>query len=158
MPYEWTEPELYLEHPNGVKVWHTYKGYGGAMGYWFTTCESDDDVESGSEYIFDVRELPEPVGECGNKTDDEINALKITRAIDTGLLPLPESNQPEVVKEIPEFAWPTCPQCGKEIDVSRVMSGDCRAGCGRCNDRDGYALDKTHRGALVKYLNREVCD
>ena len=64
----------------------------------------------------------------------------------------------EKQKTLPAFKWPRCRQCGKEIDVSRVMSGECRAGCEQCNSRDGYALAKGHRAALIKYMNREVVD
>jgi len=111
MPMQWSEPELYLEHHNGVKVWHTYKNSGGnssRMAYWYTTCEAEDDVESRSEYVFDVRDLLVPseviaglVSEAPRNEDggalvpeDVLHATKITYAIDKGMLKLPPENQP----------------------------------------------------------------
>jgi hypothetical protein len=89
----WTEPELFLEHPNGVKVWRAYKD-NNRMTYWFTTAECDDDVESGSEFIFDVRDLPEPPKAMVGDDWDARHTATIVHAINEGLLPLPEENQP----------------------------------------------------------------
>ena len=57
MPYDWVEPELFVEH-GGVKVFHIYKNnfvHDGRRECWFTTdiCggESDDPC------AFDVRDL-----------------------------------------------------------------------------------------------------
>lgn len=167
MPYAWTDPELYLEHPSGVKVWNTYKGMRDyPMSSCFTTKECDDDCESGSSYVFDVHDLPDPPSEVlnalrdghGNVAPDVLYAAKITHAIDEGRLPLPPENQPEVAKEIPEFEWPKCRQCDKEITVSRHRDGTSTAYCPECNQRHGYAEAETHRGALVKYINRDVVD
>jgi len=59
MPYEWIEPEVFMEH-SGVVVYHVYKDdspqNGGAREYWFCleACESMDDGGN----TFDVRSLP----------------------------------------------------------------------------------------------------
>ena len=100
MPYEWTDPELFLTH-NGVNVYHTYKGGPGnevRMSYWFTTDAGDCDVESGGEYTFDVRELPNPPPEIfdacyqrGGSTD-ALHREQIKCALERGILPLPPDN------------------------------------------------------------------
>lgn len=54
MPTTWTEPETVIEH-NGVKVYHTYKGGECVSEYWYTTVETDDDIDG--ESAFDIRDL-----------------------------------------------------------------------------------------------------
>lgn len=172
MPYAWTEPELYLEHPSGVKVWNTYKGMRDyPMSSCFTTKECDDDCESGSSYVFDVYDLPEApddllqvalraavAADAAVTREDVEISVRIVNAINEGLLELPEENQPVARVEIPEFEWPVCPHCRKEITVSRHRDGTSTAYCPECNQRHGYAEAETHRGALVKYINRDVVD
>lgn len=95
MPMTWTEPEIYLEHPNGVKVYHTYKDNDRRMSYWFTTDESEDDVEACSgDYLFDVRDLPLDMPPEKGESEDVWMARRITAAIEQGLLNLPDHNQP----------------------------------------------------------------
>lgn len=103
MPMTWTEPEVYLEHPNGVKVYHTYKDNTKRMDYWFTTDESEDDIEACSgDYLFDVRDLPLDMPREKGESEDEWMARRITAAIDQGLLNLPDHNEPNISRAVAE--------------------------------------------------------
>jgi hypothetical protein len=59
MPYEWKEPDLFLEH-NGVAVYHCYDDDSIVSEYWYTTDITDSDTEYPNPETaqFDVRELP----------------------------------------------------------------------------------------------------
>jgi hypothetical protein len=75
-------------------VYHTYKDSDRRMCYWYTTDESEDDIEmSTGEYIFDVRDLKVDLKPEGEETAEEWHRRKILRAIDEGMLKLPEHNQ-----------------------------------------------------------------
>lgn len=66
MPYitEHQSAELYMEHA-GVEIYHVYKNNEidqGARTYWFAVHDDgDDDTAHGSNGVFDVRCLPEPL-------------------------------------------------------------------------------------------------
>lgn len=98
MPYEWTEPELFMEH-RGAQVYHTYKGGPGneyQQDYWYTTDSACDDVEG--EYddnpIFDVRDLPVPADLPACADDDARHSYIVRAAIDSGDLAFPEGYGP----------------------------------------------------------------
>jgi len=84
MPYQWIDPELFLEH-NGVAVYHCYEDDGPVSYYWYTTDPSDDNrVWSKPESSqFDVRTLPD----LGLDVNDfENHATIIQQAIQVGLI------------------------------------------------------------------------
>jgi hypothetical protein len=84
MPYQWIDPELFLEH-NGVAVYHCYEDDGPVSYYWYTTDPSDDNrVWSKPETAqFDVRTLPD----LGLDVNDfENHATIIQQAIQVGLI------------------------------------------------------------------------
>ena len=77
MPQGWTPPEEFLTHKD-VTIYHVYKDDDmdqGARDFWYTTCESGGE---GSEYEFDVRELPD--------YDEADHAGTVKAAIEAGLL------------------------------------------------------------------------
>ena len=127
MPNRWTPPELFLTHSNGVKVWHTYKEFGGnasKMEYWYTTYEAEDDAESGSAYIFDVRDLDGVTQETvdimrTSPNREQLHREIITHAISQGKLRLPFENRP---KDYPQWRTVTvekqvrvCPDCSASM-------------------------------------------
>ena len=59
MPYQWVEPELFLEQ-GGVAVYHCYDDQGHASYFWYTTDPHDDNCDwaKSDSAQFDVRELP----------------------------------------------------------------------------------------------------
>lgn len=85
MPYEWVEPEMFLEH-EGVAVYHCYDDGSMVSWYWYTVDPSDcnyKDPEIGSDAQFDVRDLPN----LGLDVSDEKNHIAIIRhAIKEGLI------------------------------------------------------------------------
>jgi len=96
MPMTWTEPEVFVTHPNGVKVYHTYKDNDRRMCYWYTTDECEDDIEmSNGAYIFDVRDLKVDLKPEDGEGEEAWHRRKILHAIDEGMLKLPEYNQPQ---------------------------------------------------------------
>jgi len=84
MPYQWIDPELFLEH-QGVAVYYAYEDGGNACYYWYTTDPSDDDwtwSEPDSDQ-FDVRDLPNLGLDVQNRAN---HAQIIRQAISQGLI------------------------------------------------------------------------
>jgi hypothetical protein len=84
MPYQWVEPELFLEF-EGVAVYHCYDDNGRVSYYWYTTDPSDDncDFAKPDSAQFDVRDLPN----LGLDVKDfENHAAIIRHAIQVGLI------------------------------------------------------------------------
>jgi len=101
MPYEWVDPELFLEH-EGVAVYHCYDDGDMVSSYWYTTDPSDCNYkfpEIGSKAQFDVRDLPD----LGLAVDEPTNhALIIEHAIEEGLItgePTRETTSDEMERE-----------------------------------------------------------
>ncbi len=85
MPYGWIDPEIYLQH-NGVTVYHVYGTddvSNGPRTYWYGTDIECAEEGDGSEYTFDVRQLPRN-GHDPN-TDEGRKAI-IREAIEVGLV------------------------------------------------------------------------
>jgi hypothetical protein len=59
MPYQWVDPELFLEH-DGVAVYHCYDNDKVVSLFWYTTDAADDNCDSpnSGRAQFDVRDLP----------------------------------------------------------------------------------------------------
>ena len=84
MPYQWVEPELFLEH-NSVAVYHCYDDGGQKSWYWYTSEATDDNYDwtPADTAQFDVRSLPNG----GLDANDRPNHGTIIRqAIDAGLV------------------------------------------------------------------------
>ena len=84
MPYEWVEPDLFLEY-QGVAVYHCYDDNDIVSSYWYTTASSDDnrDWPQPETAQFDARELPD----LGLDANDPANHAAIIRgAIEAGLI------------------------------------------------------------------------
>lgn len=133
MPYEWSEPAVFMTH-NGVKVYHTYKGGPGneyQLDFWYTTepCEADEDC--GGDHTFDVRDLSVPLG-----TPDPPMGLGkrhkaiIAAAIDSGELPCPEGNRPasahgyaerECVVQLPHGSTVRTPEHPADCEYVRIV-------------------------------------
>lgn len=96
MPYEWTEPEVFMEH-HDAKVYHTYKGGPGneyQLSYWFTTDPVESDEDCHGDYTFDVRDLPVPPEADKCADEDARHAYIVRAAIDSGDLAFPEGYGP----------------------------------------------------------------
>lgn len=93
MPYEWTEPDLFLEFED-VAVYHCYDDGGELCWYWYTTDPSDDNVDwSPAESAqFDVRDLPN-LGLDANDTKN--HTAIIQHAIREGLI----TGEPAITEE-----------------------------------------------------------
>jgi hypothetical protein len=83
MPYEWVDPEMFLEH-KGVKVWHCYKD-DVVSGCWFTTDPSDCDTEFDNGAQFDAWDLI-PKESLRNGWDRDVQRMAIEIAIETSAL------------------------------------------------------------------------
>ena len=101
MPYQWIDPELFLEH-EGVAVYHCYDDGETISAYWYTTDVTDCDLEypnSDSAQV-DVRELPN----LGLAADDPKNHMAIIQnAIREGLItgePAVKSEPPPLIVKI----------------------------------------------------------
>jgi hypothetical protein len=85
MPYQWIDPELFLEFA-GVAVYHCYDDDSLVSTYWYTTDPSDCNYkfpEVSGEAQFDVRDLPD----LDLDGSDPLNHLAIIRhAISAGLI------------------------------------------------------------------------
>jgi hypothetical protein len=84
MPYEWLEPELFLEHA-GVAIYHCYDDDNVVSTYWYTTDASDCNVDApaGESSQFDVRDLPD----LGLATADRASHATIIKdALSAGIL------------------------------------------------------------------------
>ena len=84
MPYQWIDPELFLEFA-GVAVYHCYEEDGPVSYYWYTTDPSDDNRvwAHPDSAQFDVRTLPN----LGLDVKDfENHATIIQYAIQAGLI------------------------------------------------------------------------
>ena len=95
MPYQWVDPELFLEY-EGVAVYHCYDDGETINAYWYTTDVTDCDLEypNSDSAQFDVRELPN----LSLDADDPKNHTTIIQtAIIEGLI----TGEPEVKVEPP---------------------------------------------------------
>lgn len=85
MPFDWVEPELFLEH-RGIKIWHAYSAGDPQrqLSNVYTIAEWCDDstMDEADTHQFDVTELPQLPG----VSDHE---LIIRHAIDERRIPLP---------------------------------------------------------------------
>jgi hypothetical protein len=99
MPYQWIDPELFLEH-QGVAIYHCYDDYGELCGYWYTTDPADDNcvwVPSNTTQ-FDVRDLSS--GEL-DANDTHTHATIIRQAIEAGLITgEPAAQEPPIIVKI----------------------------------------------------------
>jgi hypothetical protein len=86
MPYEWVDPEVFVEHA-GVTVYHIYKNDFAGQGtrtYHFGTGIGCSDENPGENGEFDIRNLP---GAAGLDLDDvEVARAFLMAAIDDGHL------------------------------------------------------------------------
>ncbi len=95
MPYQWIEPEIFLEHEN-VAVYHCYDDLDNVSSYWYTTDPSDCNYKHPeSNAQFDVRDLPT----LGLDANDQSNhAAIIQHAITEGLI----TGEPAITTEPPK--------------------------------------------------------
>jgi hypothetical protein len=101
MPYEWVDPELFLEH-EGVAVYHCYDDDNMVSTYWYTTEITDCNVDTPEleGFQFDVRELPH-LGLDAN--DPKNHPAIIQNAIREGLItgePASKTDPPPLVVKI----------------------------------------------------------
>lgn len=121
MPYDWIDPELFLEQ-EGVTVYHCYDDDGMVSTFWYTTDGTDCNIDAPltDAAQFDVRDLPA----VGLAVDDPTTHASIIRhAIQAGLLigePVIPSDPPPVV-----------------MDQSSDIPGD-------LNARDKEPIDEKH--------------
>lgn len=97
MPYEWIDPELFLEY-EGVAVYRCYDEDNVVSTYWYTTEITDCNVDAPEleGFQFDVRDLPD----LGLEVNDPKNHRAIIRnAIGQGLI----TGQPAISSEPPHL-------------------------------------------------------
>jgi len=84
MPYQWIDPELFLEF-EGVAVYHCYDDGSMISGYWYTTDITDCNYKfpETNTAQFDVRDLPDLGLDAG---DQKHHAPIIQHAISEGLI------------------------------------------------------------------------
>jgi hypothetical protein len=101
MPYEWVDPELFLEH-EGVAVYHCYDDDNIVSTYWYTTEITDCNVDAPEleGFQFDARELPN-LGLDAN--DPKNHPAIIQNAIQEGIIagePANKTDPPPLVVKI----------------------------------------------------------
>lgn len=83
MPYQWIEPDLFLEFA-GVAIYYCYDELDNLALYWYTTDPFDCDYKDAqSNAQFDVRDLPHPGLDMGDRSH---HPAIIKQAIAAGLI------------------------------------------------------------------------
>lgn len=100
MPYrtDWVDPEVFMVH-NGVTIWHVYKNDDIEQGpriYSYAFSPQGTDDGDGSEFTFDVRDLPGglDIETYGGNSDDM--KRMIAAAIDAGSITNPKEGDDAV--------------------------------------------------------------
>jgi hypothetical protein len=125
MPYQWIDPDLFLEY-EGVAVYHCYDDGSTVSTYWYTTdaadCNSDAPLPAAAQ--FDVRELPALGLDAADLTT---HAGIIRHAIEAGLLTgeaARPSDPPLLGEQPPAGMEDSSAQNGKAADEQDPCSPD----------------------------------
>jgi hypothetical protein len=112
MPYDWIDPELFLEH-EGVAVYHCYDDDGMVSTYWYTTDGTDCNIDAPLTEAaqFDVRELP-TLGLAVN--DPTTHASIIRHATQAGLL----TGESAIPSDLPSLVMEQPPDIPGDLNAS----------------------------------------